>query len=165
MDVYPAQAIVPRGGLTHITHFSEMVPSRYSGHNDATALTPSSYSQALIPLSHSEAFVPGRSADQLDRAPKRYRIIYEQANAALEDPLTYQDAICFPQAKMWKNAIKAELNALLQKKTWSAVTKILSHKVIGTKWVFSIKRNEYREFDRFKTRMVALGYRQTLGVD
>ena len=135
VDVDPAQAIVPRGRSTHITNFSEMVPSRYGGHNGATALTPSSYSQALIPLSHSEAVVPGRSDDHADRAPKRYRIEYEQANAALEAPLTYQDAICSPQAKMWKNAIKAELNALIQKKTWSAVTKISSHKVIGIKWV------------------------------
>ena len=156
VDVDPAQAIVPRGGSTHITNFSEMVPSRYGGHNDATALSPSLYSQALIPLSLSEAVVPGRSDDQADRAPKRYRIEYEQANAALEAPLTYQDAICSPQAKMWKNAIEAELNALLQKTTWSAVTKIPSHKDIGTNWVFAIKRNEHREVDRFRARLVAL---------
>ena len=110
-----------------------MVPYRYGGHDDPTTSTPSSYSQALIPLSHSEAIVPERSDDQADRPPKRYRIENEQANAALEAPLTYQDAISSPQAKMWKDAIKTELNALLQKKTWSAVTKFPGHKVIGTK--------------------------------
>ena len=30
---------------------------------------------------------------------------------------------------------------------------------------FAIKRNEHGEVDRFKSRLVALGYRQTLGVD
>ena len=38
-------------------------------------------------------------------------------------------------------------------------------KVIGTKWVFNIKRNENGEIDRYKARVVALGYRQTHGVD
>jgi hypothetical protein len=38
-------------------------------------------------------------------------------------------------------------------------------KVIGTKWVFAIKRNEHGEIERYKARLVALGYRQTYGVD
>ena len=75
--VVSAQAIVPRGGLNFIIDCSEMVQSRYGGHNTPTALTPSSNSQAFFPLIHSEDIVPGRTDDQADRAQKRYRIDYE----------------------------------------------------------------------------------------
>lgn len=40
-----------------------------------------------------------------------------------------------------------------------------SLKVIGTKWAFAIKRNDKGIIERFKARLVALGYRQTPGVD
>ena len=32
-------------------------------------------------------------------------------------------------------------------------------KVIGTKWVFTIERNEYGEIERYKARVVALTVR------
>ena len=65
---------------------------------------------------------------------------------------------------MRKDTIKIVLHALNEKKTWSAVTKIPGHKVIGTKRIFTIQRNEHGDVDRFKTRPVALGYQQTHGV-
>ena len=37
-------------------------------------------------------------------------------------------------------------------------------KVIRTKWAFAIERNESGDIDRFKARLVALGYRQNYGV-
>ena len=38
-------------------------------------------------------------------------------------------------------------------------------KVIGTKWVFAIKENEHGKIERYKARLFALGYRQTLGAN
>nr|CCA21192.1 putative polyprotein [Albugo laibachii Nc14] len=38
-------------------------------------------------------------------------------------------------------------------------------KVIGTKWVFTLTRNEFGEVEKYKARLVALSYRQKYGVD
>ena len=38
-------------------------------------------------------------------------------------------------------------------------------KVFGRKWVFALKRNEFGEVEKFKARLVALGYRQKYAVD
>ena len=133
MDVNTEQAIVPRRGLNQINDSSDLVPSRYGGHNGPAVLIPSQNYQALTIVSHYEAIAPARNVDQAERSPKRYRIDYEHANAALEAPGTYYDAICSPQAKMGKDTIMIVLHALYEKKTWSAVTKTPGHKAIGTK--------------------------------
>ena len=103
----------------------------------------------------SDAIVLTRNGEQMELASKRNRIEYEQANAALETPTIYQDAMASPQSKMWCDAIKTELKALNEKKTWTVVQ---IKKVFGTTWVFAIKRNEYGEIKRFKALLVALGY-------
>ena len=84
-----------------------MQSSPYGGQNAPLALSPSE-SQALAPMGMSNVIVSTRSDDQMERASKRNRIAYEQANAALEIPSTYQDAMASPQSKMWCDAIKAE---------------------------------------------------------
>ena len=38
-------------------------------------------------------------------------------------------------------------------------------KSFGTKWLFAIKRNEYGEVEKYKSRIVALGHKQTYGID
>ena len=89
MDVNTEQAIVPRDGLNQINDCSDLVPSRYGGRNGPAVLIPSQNYQALTIVSHYEAITPARNVDQAERSPKRYRIDYEHANAALEDPRTY----------------------------------------------------------------------------
>ena len=56
----------------------------------------------------------------------------------------------FSSSQAGKNVIKTKLHALNQKKTCSAKTKNFDQKLIGTKRVFYIKRNEHGEADRFK---------------
>nr|CCA24282.1 putative polyprotein [Albugo laibachii Nc14] len=117
----------------------------------------------MVPYETSKSIVPNTTEEI--RPPKRYRIEYDQANAALEAPTTYEDAINSPEAEFCKKAIAEELKALKEKKTWTMQKKGDNQKVIGTKWVFTIKRNEHGEIQRYKARLVALGYRQTYGID
>ena len=95
-----------------------MQSSPYGGQNAPLAFSPLIHdSQALVPMGLSNAIVSTRSDDLVERVSKRNRIAYEQANAALEIPSTYQDAMASPQSKMWCDAIKAELQALDRRKT------------------------------------------------
>ena len=96
---------------------------------------------------------------------KRPRITYEQANAALEGPTTYAEAIDGFGSRHWKEAIRAELASLSKKGTWKLVSRPPGKNIIGCKWVFSIKRNEHGEILRYKARLVAQGFRQVSVVD
>uniref|UniRef100_A0AAV1U517 Polyprotein n=1 Tax=Peronospora matthiolae TaxID=2874970 RepID=A0AAV1U517_9STRA len=122
-------------------------------------------SQALIPVNGAdEDFYDGSEVCQ-EKGTKRLRIGYEQACAAFETPTTYEEALKSPRRDNWYKAIQAELKALEEKDTWTVQTQRPNQKVIGTKWVFALKRNELGEIIRYKARLVALGYRQTYGVD
>ena len=41
----------------------------------------------------------------------------------------------------------------------------MGKKMIGCKWVFSVKYKSDRTIDRYKARLVAKGYAQTYGID
>ena len=70
-----------------------------------------------------------------------------------------------PDSDECKKVIQQELQALKEKETWILTSKTPNMKVIGAKWVFALKRNEFGEVGKFKARLVALGYRQKYAVD
>ncbi|KAI9906146.1 hypothetical protein PsorP6_013784 [Peronosclerospora sorghi] len=122
----------------------------------------SSFSNAIVPVQDlSNKF----TTEEKGGVSKRLRIGYEQACTAYEIPTSYADAFKSPQETMWRKAIQVELDALNEKDTWSVEQMKPNKKIIGTKWVFAFNRNERGEVERFKARLVALGYRQTYGID
>ena len=68
-------------------------------------------------------------------------------------------------AKEWRDSMVAELIALDEKDSWFLVDLPLGKRVIGTKWVFRIKTDGHNVFDRYKSRLVPLGYLQEFGID
>nr|CCA27625.1 putative polyprotein [Albugo laibachii Nc14] len=149
--------IVPRGRYYVSSGYTPFRPFEHD------TLLHGDNSHTMVPYETSESIVPHKTEEI--RPPKRHQIEYDQANAALEAPTTYEDAIESPEAESWKKAIADELKALKEKKTWKMQKKEDNQKVIGTKWVFTIKRNEHGEIQRYNARLVAFGYRQTYGVD
>nr|CCA15704.1 hypothetical protein ALNC14_018470 [Albugo laibachii Nc14] len=61
--------------------------------------------------------------------------------------------------------MEIELSALKYNNVWTRVDQVSMKKIIGTKWVSAMKRNEHGDIERYKARIVALGYRQTDGID
>jgi len=53
----------------------------------------------------------------------------------------------------------------LEKKTWDLVSLPRGKKIVGCKWVFTIKHIDDETIERYKTRLVAKGYTQSYGVD
>nr|CCA18868.1 putative polyprotein [Albugo laibachii Nc14] len=70
-----------------------------------------------------------------------------------------------PDSDEWKKAIQQELQAFKEKEIWILTSTTANMKVVGTKWVFTLKRNEFGEVGKYKARLVALRYRQKYGVD
>jgi hypothetical protein len=64
----------------------------------------------------------------------------------------------------WVLAMLVELNNFRRNEVWSLVLRPKQN-VVGTKWVFRIKQDEYGVVTRNKVRLVAKGYAQVAGLD
>lgn len=65
----------------------------------------------------------------------------------------------------WKLAVMEEMNALRRSGTWEIVDPPRGKKIVGCKWVFTIKCNADGSVERYKARLVAKGFTQTYGID
>jgi hypothetical protein len=77
------------------------------------------------------------------------------------EPFKVEDAL---QDLNWVVAMQEELNDFKRNKVWSLVER-LKQNVMGTKWVFHNKQDEFGVVTRNKARLVAKGYSQVEGLD
>ncbi|XP_020700434.1 uncharacterized protein LOC110112523 [Dendrobium catenatum] len=75
-------------------------------------------------------------------------------------PLTYKQASKHPH---WQIAMQEEINALHKQQTWSLVPVPPNKPILGCKWTYKTKMHPTGKLDRYKARLVALGYNQTYG--
>ena len=61
--------------------------------------------------------------------------------------------------------MESEYSFLLENNAWEIVPVPDGKNILGSYWVFKIKRDEDGDVDRFKARLVAQGYAQVKGVD
>lgn len=87
-------------------------------------------------------------------------------------PMTYQQAMSRPEpeAKHWRKAIDSELQSLIGHGTWTPrpideLTAEQRGRIIGTRFVFAVKRDATGRILRYKARFVARGFTQTEGLD
>jgi hypothetical protein len=69
------------------------------------------------------------------------------------------------QEPVWRAAMVDEMKALAKNKTWELVDSPLGKKLVGCKWVFTVKHKADGSIERYKARLVAKGFTQTYGVD
>lgn len=65
----------------------------------------------------------------------------------------------------WLQAMKEEYKALIDNKTWNLVPAKQNMNVIGTKWIFKVKRKSDGTVERYKARLVAQGFKQQENID
>ena len=49
---------------------------------------------------------------------------------------TFHEAVTSPESPLWKEAIKSEIDSILQNHTWELVDLPLGSKALGSKWIF-----------------------------
>jgi len=66
---------------------------------------------------------------------------------------------------LWEAAIKSELDAHQFNNTWSIVRKPENINIVDSKWVFTLKSDEFGNPKRYKARLVARGFTQKYLID
>lgn len=95
--------------------------------------------------------------------PSRYDdFVVGIAEFASVEPTDYRKALEIPK---WKEAMDSEIESHEANKTWKLVRLPEGRKVIGSRWVYKIKRDESGEIVKHKARLVAQGYNQRYGID
>jgi hypothetical protein len=129
-----------------------------------------------LPFRKNRGQPPDRYSPDYEAKGSKYPIANHVSSQRLSDPLkafVYQlssdhiptnihEALRDPK---WVQAIKEEMEALQNNKTWNLVPMPRNKKIVGCKWVFSIKHKADGSIERYKARLVAKGYTQTYGID
>ncbi|PRQ51221.1 putative RNA-directed DNA polymerase [Rosa chinensis] len=78
------------------------------------------------------------------------------------EPKSFKAAVGVPE---WDIAMNEEIDALKKQATWELVPFPEGKNIVGSKWVYRIKKNPDGSVSRFKARLVAQGYSQEKGLD
>ncbi len=112
---------------------------------------------------------PGRPKNLYTGRPGRPRKQYNVVNVIAADdiqvPNTVSEALGTAQAKEWRDSMQKEIDSLRVNNTWSLEELPKGEKLIGCKWVFSVKRDHLGKVERFKSRLVAKGCAQRFGIN
>ncbi|GJR98722.1 pol polyprotein [Tanacetum coccineum] len=70
------------------------------------------------------------------------------------EPTSYREAVTSSEGHQWKEAIKSEIDSILQNHTWELVDLPPSCKPLGYKWIFKKKMKADGTIDKYKTRLI-----------
>lgn len=107
-----------------------------------------------------------RRTGRIREAPKRYGFDdFALVTAACDyEPNTFKQAMSCVQKSQWKHAMDEEINALERNGTWEVVDLPRNKTVVGSRWVFKVKKNFNGEISQYKARCVAQGFNQKFGI-
>jgi hypothetical protein len=92
-------------------------------------------------------------------------LVAEAISDAHGDPSTISEAQSRPDWPLWQRAMDREMKTLEDAGTWETVPRPPGRNIVGSKWVFRIKRNADGSVEKYKARLVARGFTQVYGAD
>jgi len=96
---------------------------------------------------------------------EEWAMVSEMSEAEGLDPSSLVDAKRRPDWLDWDKAIHEELAVLKESGTWILVDAPSGANIVGSKWVFRVKKDADGNILRKKARLVAQGFSQVPGVD
>ncbi|KAI7945710.1 hypothetical protein MJO29_012098 [Puccinia striiformis f. sp. tritici] len=85
------------------------------------------------------------------------------ANILSDAPNSYREAMASELSEKWRLACKIELGMMDELSVWEVVAYSDDMELLGSRWVFAIKRSQDGDILRFKARVVAQGFTQVQG--
>nr|GEX84369.1 putative polyprotein [Tanacetum cinerariifolium] len=80
-------------------------------------------------------------------------------------PTSYREAVTSLEGHQWKEAIKSEIDSILQNHTWELVDVPPDCIPLGYKWIIKKKMKADGTIDKYKARLVNKRFRQREGLD
>ena len=106
-----------------------------------------------------------RRSQRVSNRPDFYGTWVNTVKQEDSDPITVQEAMSSPDQKLWKEAMKKEMESIETNEVWKLVKLPKGKKAIGCKWVFKRKTGPDGSVTRHKARLVAKGCSQQYGTD
>jgi hypothetical protein len=94
-----------------------------------------------------------------------YNIIASAIQEMQSDPKTLQEVRSCTDWPQWKEAMDREIATLEHAETWKTVPRPSGRNIVGSKWVFWIKRNADGSIEKYKARLIARGFTQVFSED
>ena len=93
------------------------------------------------------------------------KVLYRDRDSGVlhEQPNTVPEAMKGPDAERWRGSMEKEIKAMSEFDVWEDVLDMdipKGTRLLGTKWVLKIKNDKDGYVERFKSRLVVLGYQQ-----
>jgi hypothetical protein len=82
-----------------------------------------------------------------------------------DDPKTLAQAMARPDWSEWEKAMEEELALMAKYEVWDVVDEPDDTNIVGSRWVFRIKRDSNGKILKYRARLVAQGFTQMYGVD
>ena len=83
---------------------------------------------------------------------------YKTFLTSLSQTVTLEEALRYPH---WRNAMDEDMQVLLKNETREVVNRSKDQKLVGCRWIFTIKYKSDGSLERYRARLVAKGYTQT----
>ncbi|CAH9113334.1 unnamed protein product [Cuscuta europaea] len=88
--------------------------------------------------------------------------VFLAAITSTNEPQSYREAVTDAG---WREAMRAEIQALEKNSTWTLVTLPPEKRALGCRWVYKIKYKSDGSIEWLKARLVIFGNRQVAGLD
>lgn len=131
--------------------------------SETQVVTPTQLTEAIVPSQLAEDTQPEevqRRKSQRETKTRSYlgdyvcNAVIAKTGGAHGESKSVNEVLTIPH---WYTAMQEELEALDKNETWSLVPRKAGMNVVGSKWVFKIKRKSDGSVERYKARLVAKG--------
>ena len=109
--------------------------------------------------------MPVEKSQQIDKDIEEVTLVVDVGDVEPLEPKSLADAKRRPDWPNWERGIREELKTLEDSGTWELTDAPPGANVVGSKWVFRLKRDAAGHIVRYKARLVAQGFSQVEGVD
>lgn len=153
--------------LTPVTSTRTRAPVSSTPHNPDEIFDGSASTEVLQPTTSEGSLLQGPRGDRDIKSLYDATVPIELQYSGLcllgeEEPSNFEEAKADP---MWRRAMEEEISSIRKNETWKLVPVPNSHKPIGLKWVYKLKKDTQGRIVKHKARLVAKGYVQRQGVD